>query len=131
MSGGVLPMKVVINGVELTTQQSASLQTAVFGFRKWLQDTGRSQDEMRGEHDHARLVEIEALLSKSPDEVKARRVKPNLDKPHRCPQCHKIPDEAQTDGRALPGSGTRARAATSTGRPQPSIRHGLFDERLR
>jgi formate dehydrogenase maturation protein FdhE len=32
-----------------------------------------------------------------------KRVKPNLDKPHRCPECHSIPDEANQDGRALPG----------------------------
>ena len=30
-------------------------------------------------------------------------VPPNEDKPHRCPKCHAIPDEANKDGRALPG----------------------------
>jgi hypothetical protein len=32
-----------------------------------------------------------------------RTVKPNTDKPHRCPKCHRIPDEAWKDGEALPG----------------------------
>lgn len=27
----------------------------------------------------------------------------NDDKPHRCPQCHTIPVEAQMDGRGIPG----------------------------
>jgi formate dehydrogenase maturation protein FdhE len=31
------------------------------------------------------------------------KTKPNEDKPHRCPKCHKIPDAAYKDGSAIPG----------------------------
>jgi len=30
-------------------------------------------------------------------------VEPNEDKPHRCPKCHSIPDEARKDGVAIAG----------------------------
>lgn len=32
-----------------------------------------------------------------------KRSKPNIDKPHRCPKCHKIPDSAREDGKAIAG----------------------------
>lgn len=32
-----------------------------------------------------------------------KRVNPNEDKPHRCPECHGIPDEARKDGLAVIG----------------------------
>ena len=32
-----------------------------------------------------------------------RTVAPNEDKPHRCPECHEIPDEARKDGRVQQG----------------------------
>lgn len=31
-----------------------------------------------------------------------KRIKPNIDKPHRCPRCHTIPDAARKDGKAVP-----------------------------
>lgn len=32
-----------------------------------------------------------------------REIDANEDKPHRCPNCHRIPDEAYKDGVAIPG----------------------------
>ena len=31
-----------------------------------------------------------------------KKVEANVDKPHRCPECHDIPDEAYLDGTSIP-----------------------------
>jgi hypothetical protein len=35
--------------------------------------------------------------------IRRATVPANLDKPHRCPRCHRIPEAARTDGRAIHG----------------------------